>query len=387
MKKILFILLTTSVFISNAQNKNALLPDQLVIYDRIRFDTIPEYHLLGTKRYAAILDKHIKFENMTDPDVNDLFVRKLTKGDIPVYSDYAFYDPGSPEKNGNSSFQFQLLAPDEIKHNMGYFTDSIYVMDVETGETKPEIRINEIDKNELLGFAFYDEWFFDEANFKMTKKVKAYSPVRIYFREDDLNREADPLQRMIGFIIFPEKLSEKENVAIDKRMKLFKKTEYEFLLENEDILFENSEITNGISTYIENINTPLLNSYSRSKFINMLFAQVLSGKSEGVDYETGTRLNPDEIRKRAGERIDTLMMEDPENYELLKEVVLKTEFTSFLNEIKSIIFIEEWYIDEKTLQIKKVVKGVVPVRWYYNYEDYEQIKLEKIKLFQVNFNQ
>jgi len=324
---------------------------------------------------------------MPEPDVNELFLKKLTTGNIPAYYDYLYYDPGSIELKGKPSFQPQLLSPEEIKNNMGFSIDTVYLEDVETYEFISRIVVNEIDKNALQGFVFYDEWFFDEPNFKMTKKVKAYSPVRIFFRDDVWEGEAEPMQRMIGFIILTEKLSEKENVAIEKRMKLFKKIEYEFLLINEDILIYKSDIADANSNQIEKNHNPLLNSYSRSKFINSIYAQIFSQKADAMDYETGKKLSLEEIRKRTGERIETVKVSDYDDNEMWKEMVVKREFKDFIYQINSVIFIEEWYIDEKTLRIKKVVKGIVPVRWYYDQEDFEQINPKKMKLFQVNFNQ
>jgi hypothetical protein len=385
MKKALFIFLTVSIFVVNAQNKNALLPDQLVIYDKIMFDTISEY-FNGDMYYSFLSSLHKKSSQVENFDFNELLIAKLTKGNIKVYNEYSFYNPGIPDAS-KKYIEFVQATPMEIKSNLGYSVDTIQIYDEMTDETRMVEAITDIDKNSLKGFVFYDEWCLDDTNFKFTKNVKAWSPVRVYQREDDWGDQYEPLYKQVGFIIMDEFQNEKEKQTVEKRMKLFCKTEYEYLLENDEMLMYKNELADAYADRIENTNSPFWNSYARAKFKNSIFNQALSGKSNAYDFESGNILTQEEIRKRAGEQLDTIQIEDPENPENWIDYVIKTEISAMMNQIKSVIFIEDWYIDEKTLRIKKIVKGVVPIRWYYDQEDFEQMDPLKTELFMINFNQ
>ncbi len=385
MKKTWILLFIFPSCFMNAQVKNALLPNQLVIYDRIMFDTINEQN--DNNPYLDFnASLHRKSIQANEFDVNQWLIDKLTDKNTDVYQDFCYNDPGSPDPKKTNKDLYAKLTPSEIKSNLGFSIDSVRYYDETSEFFEIILDTTEIDKNELKGFIFYDQWIFDEFEFKLIKSVVAWSPVRVYQREQDWDDNYDPLYRQIGFVINPDSFNEKEKATVEKRLKLFMKVEYEFLLENQEILMYKNELSDVFSDKIEKENTPFWNSYSRSKLKNIIFNRVLSGKSDAYDFISGAKLSLDEIRKRSGERIDTILVTDPIDYELWNEILVKTEITSTMNQIKSVIFIEEWFIDQKTMYIKKVVRGVIPVRWQYDEGDYEQTHPYKNKLFMVKLN-
>ncbi len=366
---------------------NALLPKKLVMYDKILFDSISEdmSNDLDFKFRASL---YIKSQTFNEIDYKNIIVKNLSEGRVLAYSDYEFYNysghfSGTADKLPQENNRTIPISLDELKSGMGYSIDSVYVFDEEIGEGKIVEVVNEIDKNSIQGFIFYDEWIFDEANFKMFKNVMAYSPVRAYYPDD--YQYYIPYYRPIGYIIQADFQNENEKKSTEKNMKHFKRIEYEFFIDNVDMYQAKPEFGKELTEICEKENSPMWNSYTKSKFRNLILERVLSEKSEAFDFETGKKLSTDEIRQRAGERIDTLYIDDFEGF--ISEVEVKTEIANIVNEIKSIIFIEDWYIDENTLRIKKIVNGIVPIRWYDDTEDEESEKLVKKNLFVVYFNQ
>ena len=81
---------------------------------------------------------------------------------------------------------------------------------------------------------------------------------------------------------------------------------------------------------------------------------------------------------------DTILvedLEDPDGPMLVKEIIEpETE------KIKSYVFIENWYLDTKTLQIEKEVVGIAPVRYYINTDNPTAQPVRKID-FVVYFDE
>ncbi len=236
--------------------------------------------------------------------------------------------------------------------------------DIETGEMVLKIIATEIDPNEITSVLFNEEWFFDEKNFKMEKRVVGITPVRHFIRYDEIfdGEESEELQSLTFTLLFNDLQNKKEEKEFDKRKILLRKIEYLFPMFNDveikdrktlDSILKKNNIYSGDST----IYGPFWNDYSKEKFIDNIFNKVTSGKAKAYDFYNNNVLSVSEINKRIT-RIDTVQFLDYDTEEL-KETIVKTDFYPRL--LKSVIFIEEWYLDPETLRMEKKVVGVAPV--------------------------
>jgi hypothetical protein len=56
------------------------------------------------------------------------------------------------------------------------------------------------------------------------------------------------------------------------------------------------------------------------------------------------------------------------------------------DEIKSLIFIEDWYWDKESLKLKKIVTGIAPVRTYFKSDEEGKAFNVKEIVYVVYFN-
>ena len=351
---------------------NALMQKDLIIEERIPLDLL--HYSVATDNFQQKLLKslHFECENFNNIDFLALLKQKLLDKTISNYYDFKPY----------SYMPSKMLSKDEITENMGGGIDEIYVEDIETGEMKlVEIEI-EINKAELNGIMSNDKWYFDEKNFKLTKEVKAYCPIRKYYTEND-GDEDDVRYRKIGYFVFNDFKDEKAKLESESRMKLFKKLKYEFYLEN--INYEKLKSTNDEFYYIhfEKNNSPFWTSYAINKFRDIILDRVLTAQSEAYDFNTGKKLSIKQVLKNLGQTTKTIWIDDFTPDEIFEKKI-KIFFDK--REIKSVIFIENWYIDQQTMRLKKEIVGVAPVRWIQHDDAEESRQLVKEIPFVVYFD-
>jgi gliding motility associated protien GldN len=91
----------------------------------------------------------------------------------------------------------------EIDQRFGAGIDTTYDIDPETGETIPIITKKPADISEVKELMIKERWFFDKQRSVMEVRIIGISPIRVYFRDDDLNQE-DPRYRQLFWIFYPE---------------------------------------------------------------------------------------------------------------------------------------------------------------------------------------
>lgn len=116
------------------------------------------------------------------------------------------------------------------------------------------------------------------------------------------------------------------------------------------------------------------------KLIDVLIDRVFSGKIQAYSYFENKPLTKEDLQTIGGAGIDTIWVENPDTGEEEMKVI-KKEFDP--DEIKSIVFIEEWHLDEKNLTLEKKVTGMIPVRFYTKEPSTE---IRKEPLFVVYFD-
>ncbi|MFH0894378.1 MAG: hypothetical protein V2A54_08070 [Bacteroidota bacterium] len=247
-------------------------------------------------------------------------------------------------------------TPEEAIESIGQRTDTFEVRD------KKNRLINKVVKTEpkesnFGQCSFTERWSFDAENFSMRKEVLQYSPiVRSFIIDPVTDTEEFKGWRYTGTIVSNGKTKQ------DQR---FLTVEYEFPIGNRDLL-QASIINPSVESelcpyfYTESTNSPYWTSYSRLALINMITNPVIEGTMKAYDFISDREISVEEARKNLGQRKDTVRVVSPDNGQWMDYVV-----TSDIKKenIRSIIFIEYWYLDPQTLAMSKVVKGIAPVYW------------------------
>ncbi|MCD4794317.1 MAG: hypothetical protein K8R54_13865 [Bacteroidales bacterium] len=377
---ILSVILIFSVGSINAQNNNALIQEDLIMYDRIPFDS--SHYTSGENEYSIFYRK-LFFENKNISKINikKLIIEYLLKPETAVFEDYIPY-----ENYLYKNLTAVKYSTEDIRKQLGEYTDTIMTFDQDIEEFTETIIQNEIDTNEINGIIFYDKWIFDENKFKMFKEVTAFSPVRNYFRPDDLGKIM-PLYKLVAWFVFEPYKNKKEMKNSVKRMKLFNKVTYEYYINNVELEMYriNDDIIQGLQLEecLEKQGCAYWTSHTKEKFKHLIIDDVISGKRKGFDFHTLKLLETEKCKKRIGIFTDSIYSPNIETGEFTVNIF---ERQLDYSEIKSFIFIENWYVDEITLRIKKEVLGVAPVRTYYKEDDYNLEKPQKIIPFVVFFN-
>jgi hypothetical protein len=199
--------------------------------------------------------------------------------------------------------------------------------------TKEDI-LNRLDQqkgllnlSEIKSLFFKEEWFLDTTDpFLFEKKINCWYPVRHYQAEN-----------------------------IDKMKLIFKASggnPTELLAKN--VIYELNLDDTLNPEFTVNLNTVKLTS--------LIINKVLNGKAKGYNpLDTNYVFTKEQILSRMGAANDTLYVDDLNTGEQVQKVI---SVGPMYEQITSLIFVEDWYIDPKTYAIKKVIKGIGPVRHY-----------------------
>ncbi len=348
LKLILLILSLSSAFAQNNKLTNSLFFPTLVLSDVIAIDT--NYfngYSYAKEFYSQAINKN---ELTNEFNFNSLLIKKMTDLDFTVYEDYSPYGKAYFERYDELFVKADIS---KILDNLGGRSDTI-MLNNEKGELVKSVVNQPIDTVDIKALLFFDKWFFNEKEFQLTKTVLGFCPIRRYEREyDDLRQW---LYKKTAWFVFPE-LRKGKLKRLQKRMEFLGHFEYEFSVENKLLFGKDDE--NAL--YLEELDAPNWNSFSRQRFRSLLIDRALSGKSKVVNYKTNEPLNQQQIKAQLGYEITKMVYVDPET---AKEKTVMSETGIYKEDIKSVIFYEDWYIDIETMRIKKVVKAIAPVRFY-----------------------
>ncbi len=330
--------------------ENVLLPDeQLIAYGVFLNDSVPDL-------YNDLL---VQNQQHTKKFVGQIFTQKALNGEVKAYNanlQLAYYPYGI--------FNSKQIDPMEIITKMDGSIDSLTANElIKNNEKIPNI-------NQINSLLFVENWILAPKGFKLEKQIKAVVPVRHFFKDFGQSENTATLKKTFR-LLFPEKPCWIRQLFINRRMKLCNSVEYEFLLGS---YFE--PLYNWDTKYEKN-GAPFFSTYSRRKFTEQLVNYALSKKAKVLDYYSHTKIDKKEIRQRLGGGNDTILIK---NYFGKDEQVIVESPLAYDN-IKSIIFIEDWFYDHKTLRMKKEINGIAPV---FHYKENNELK--KRIAFIVYFN-
>ncbi|NVO10038.1 MAG: hypothetical protein HXX16_08775 [Bacteroidales bacterium] len=377
----LSVLIASMVFSSNLfsqisgfRKDNLLLPEKLIISEQVGFDSL----------YLASKDSvHRNFPSMpifdfkTYIDIKKVIVDKVLAG-------FKVFDPSQANEDFPYSAldQNEPLALTEIQRNLGQRADTVRKIN-DDGTIEVMVAYRQIEPKELSSFNFIEGWSLTANPLNFHKEVFAYEPVRRYL--DDFS-DFDKFRYRKAF-----RLYNNPNYKIDKsKLKLAAQVKYEHLF-NFDGVYRNeifsdlvakrlsqNDLDFQISQIYSNTISPFFNGFNQLIFIKTLLDNVYSGNAIAYDYYTSAKLTPQEAKGRVIIP-KTLIITNPLSGEN-EERTIEADLTS---EIISVVFTEEWYFDEETLQLEKKVVGIAPVRYFYDWANGQEVIKRQI-LFTIN---
>ena len=341
--------------------------DNTVITDFIVSDIVPidTVYNVGRVNNQEII-KYYGKAWLQISDVNDFGYKKLIYSKL-ISPEYKSYTPV------NSEYGYMLqtkksASVKDIRERMGART-AFYEMFDNEGNYYDQIVNIEPDYRVLNGIVFNDSWNF--SGNKFTKNVKTLTPVARLTNEnyDDYNEGVR--YNLVSTIFSGENSGNKKNK--DNWIK-FNQIKYEFIIGNTEIQTV-ADIETDWYLYLEKENSPEFTSVQKKRLVYTILNEVLSANTPAFDFFNGQKLTVPEVRTRLGEHTESVLVYDME-FEMVEQLV---KVPLSLREIKSVIFIEDWYTNIFTGEIKKEIIGIAPVRYSHLINDYESDQLNVVK--------
>src|SRR5574344_1003602 len=192
-----------------------------------------------------------------------------------------------------------------------------------------------------------EEWAFDSAQFIMKKKVTSYSLIREYTRKDEYRGEL-PTKSIVARYEFKDTSTSKT-----KKPKL--------TLLAKDVSYEVPLVNNENPEFLENIQV--------NQVVKTIIEKAISGTVPCYSFNFRDSLQPrshNEVLKLLGKETNCYTTVNEETGELDSTCVDKDiDF----KEIQGLAFIEDWYLNNATMEIVKEVKGIAPIRQFYHTTD------------------
>jgi len=311
--------------------KNALLPDRLIVFSPVPFSD-------------HIFEQPTDFQSISD--YNSTLLSKALAGELTVHNTIAYHsDLGKVMEMSMENLINNLDLAD---------SDSNYY------PTETERHVREI----LSGF-FVEEWFFNEVEFEFTKSVIQYQPTwhKPYFYDIRSSHEDTPsdTMRILLFGVHTDPPVKPSSVSGNgEYISLVKDFRYELELYNqsfEQVIFSYDEplIDEDQWTYS---NFMYFKDFDRDRFTELIFDKVMSGQVPAYDPK-------DLITVMDIPAINSSMLADSifETYRN-EEGAIVTEFREVylsVENINSVIFVEDWYYNKTSMAIVKVVRAIIPV--------------------------
>jgi len=339
------------------RGNNVLMPQNLIVEYVVRLDT--NNYLFDERDKELLIHKYRKI--YPEKNIFSIIYPAVLSGNVRCYQPYLHsFNAVSPNEIYKNP---ELISVSKIEINFGGGADTVIITD-DGGSTTKEVIIRNIDTTDNAGLLFIEEWNVNETPFRFEKKVLAYSPVINVYRQDDID-SLQPIPKLVFSVI--DTLTKTQDIErSNNRMVLVNKIAYEHFLYcsnlypyTQDLNIRNTNNDNGM--YYENQNSPFLTSYGICRLLNLMFENVLSGKMNAYDFfDSQKKLTHAEIETSLGQLSDTIFVMDPMSVPVVQIIIPQAiNYYEFL----SVIFLEKWYIDPKTLRMTKKVVGIAPVRY------------------------
>lgn len=332
---------------------NALLPDKLFVnyYTTLNSDSIHDYNIsnfqdTGLNLVEYIFDKALKSQ-----------IQMYEVSDLPSYK----VSDGLDE-----------LTANDILHKLGMVEQTVSYTNAE-GKSVTETHKSEFIADEIIEIGFIEDWFIDENEFNLSKTVHSFSFVREYIKDNPENK-----RKVILFSVYPKVDSLNKphweylcTKATETYVSASKHSEMSELTDREN---ENRNAGNSIF----NDRNPFWNHYAYNQLVSNLFQSVKDGELKIVDFQSKDSMNYTDVEAMMGVVEKTISFQDEDGNMVMQTI----KYDLNPEDIKSLVFIEDWYLDTNSLTMKKVIKGIAPVR-YFNTGNGDEIR--KLIVFLAEF--
>jgi len=251
------------------------------------------------------------------------------------------------------------LSSGELNKIVGTWNDTLVGIDEKKVDTTLVVRQMSFNKDELARILFVEKWYFNSQRFVMTKDVEKWCPVRVYQKQVD-SVQSEEIKKMLFWVKQETDTNNRPNLTLLKE-----NVSYEFNLTNE-----------SVPEWLTDLNS--------ERFVSIILDNVLAGRVVAYDYfDQKKRLSNKEIRESLGETVKEYFVENKKTggYDTVQV------FSKFFpEEITSVLFVEDWFIDWNTLRIEKKVKSIAPIRKFMNYHENGDEEIEKKIPFIVHLN-
>lgn len=247
------------------------------------------------------------------------------------------------------------LSAAEVGEILNTHLDTTKEINVKTFDTVVNVKRDSVSLNQIERLVFTEKWYFNKARFVMEKKVINYSPVQLYYKGavDSLG-EKDMVKKML----FSYKYNDSVRKPFDQLQLLATDVTYEFDLYNSKV-------------------PEWLTAINPTAFVNLILSKVIDEKYPVYDFfDRKKQLGVGEVKENLGATVEHYLYD---NEKTGKVDTVEVVGNIYPDEIMSLIFVEDWYVDKANGCIYKKVKSIAPVRQYYrSYENGDEDLVKKI---------
>jgi hypothetical protein len=266
-------------------------------------------------------------------------IENAGNGTIPVYK----INENSPYYPYNILDDRIKVSPFMAKRMLGEVRDTYRTV------TDEKLIVDiDIDPAEINGLEFIEDWNFDRSKYEFSKKVIGVCPIRM--RQERYSQKLSRYKTFYFLDTVPSGRNKSESVG-----KLFAMVQYEFSIDPDyckEMGFEYSDVCMAYPYGLQ-----VWNRSNALAFLGSICDDVLEGRKFAIDYASHRKLAIDELKSNLGiktEKVSVMLETGVEETTVLEKGINPDHF-------KSLIFCEEWYINEFSGQITKKVVGIAPV--------------------------
>ncbi len=301
-------------------------------------------------------------------DIVQGIVQPVLEGKVSVYK--ANYWGGIPQFLEKSSFDLMDTAQILYQFNAGW--DTSYFIETDGSmQSLPVYR--QVKLGEVSGLFFFESWWLDAKDFRFYKDVIAYQPIREYQALSQDNPESTEMLKRLLFMVVPELPMEtaRKKKYRSKNFKALRLNHtYEIKLYNRsyDQYIFREELQTGVRKQEfeewQYHHFDFYKYFDRENFLVQIINGILEGKL--TVCHPGTDRN---VMDRA--ELISLLHDIPEEADYAPPNTITPEQYP-LDELNSLVFHEDWYINQDNLQIYKDVKQLTINRHKRQYDNYTE---------------
>lgn len=341
-------------------------------FETDRFDTVPQE---GMEPDLIPLYKN--------EDIIQGIIQPVLEGSVSVFK--ANYWGGIPQFLEKSSFDLMDTAQILYQFNAGW--DTSYIIETDGSmQSLPVYR--PVKFGEVSGLFFFESWWLDAKDLRFYKDVIAYQPIREYQALSQENSESTEILKRLVFMVVPELPMEsvqKKKYRLKNYKALRLNHSYEIKLYNRsyDKYIYRDELQTGVGKQEfeewQYHHFDFYKYFDRENFLVQIINGILEGKLT-VCYP-GTEKN---VMDRT--ELIKLLHDIPDEADYKPSKTIMPEQYP-LDELNSLVFHEDWYVNQDNLQIYKDVKQLTINRHKRLYDNYtgEFIRESIAPLFTVWF--